>query len=123
MAATAYADARTLFGTPVPKLWNSAARRSTFGDLVLILFLVAQCLDGVFTYVGVITFGSGIEANPIILALMSHMGHGMALMSAKTLAATLGIVLHLRQVHLAVALLAGFYMLVAVLPWMAILFH
>ena len=38
------------------------------------------------------------------------------------LAIALGIALHLRQVHLAVALLAGFYVLVAVLPWIAILF-
>lgn len=123
MAASACADARTLFGTSVPKLWNAASPRSAFGDVVLILFLLAQCLDGVFTYVGVVTYGSGIEANPIIIALMSHFGHGVALMSAKSLAGLLGIVLHVRQVHIAVALLAVFYLLVAVLPWMTILFN
>lgn len=122
MSATAYADARALFGTSLPKLWNSPARRSAFGDVVLILFLLAQCFDGVFTYIGVATFGTGVEANPLIVAMMAHFGHGFALMSAKALAATLGIVLHLRQVHLAVALLAGFYLVVAVLPWMALLF-
>ena len=122
MAATAYADARTLFGTSVPKVWNAAARRSRFGDTVLVLFLLAQCLDGVFTYVGVVTYGSGIEANPLIAAMMAHFGHGFALMAAKSLAALLGVVLHVRQVHMAVALLAAFYLLVAVLPWMGILF-
>lgn len=122
MSATAYADARTLFGTSLPKLWNNPSRRSTFGDVALILFLLAQCLDGVFTYVGVVSFGTAAEANPLIVALMAHLGHGFALMSAKALAATFGIVLHLREVHVAVALLAGFYLVVAVLPWIAILF-
>jgi len=122
MAATAYADARTLFGTSVPKVWNAVSSRSRFGDVVVIVFLLSQCLDGVFTYVGVLTYGTGIEANPLIAAMMSHFGHGVALMGAKTLAALLGILLHIRQVHVAVALLAGFYLLVAVLPWIGILF-
>lgn len=122
MSATAYADARPLVGTALPKLWNSPTRRSAFGDIVLIVFLLAQCLDGVFTYVGVVSYGTAVEGNPLIVALMAHLGHGFALMTAKALAATFGIVLHVREVHLAVALLAGFYLLVAVLPWMAILF-
>ena len=126
MAATAYADPATFCGTSVPKVWNFAARparRSFFGDAVLLIFLLAQCLDGVFTYVGVASFGLGIEANPLIATLMAYLGHGVALMVAKSLAALLGIGLHLRQVHVAVALLAGFYFLVAVMPWMAILFQ
>ena len=106
--------------TPVPQLWSR--RRSLFGDLVLVVFLLAQCFDGVFTYVGVMTFGIGVEANPIISTLMTHLGHGTALMSAKIVAAILGIVLHLRQVHGAVALLTVFYLTVAILPWTFLLF-
>jgi uncharacterized membrane protein len=103
-------------------VWNHTGRRSIFGDVVLLVFLLAQCLDGVFTYVGVTTFGNTIEANPLIAALMAHFGHGYALVGAKSVAGLLGIGLHVRQVHGAVALLAAFYLLVAILPWMAILF-
>ena len=97
--------------------------RSIFGDVVLLVFLLAQCLDGVLTYVGVVTYGTAIEANPLIAAMKAHLGHGMALMGAKSVAAFLGICLHLRQVHLVVALLAVFYVAVAVIPWLAILFQ
>jgi uncharacterized membrane protein len=121
-AAAAYAGPATFCGTSVPKMWNVPVRRSLFGDAVLLLFLLTQCFDGVFTYVGVTSYGIGIEANPLIATLMAYLGHGMALMGAKTVAATLGIGLHLRQMHAAVALLAAFYVVVAVLPWMAILF-
>jgi hypothetical protein len=122
MAATAYADPGTFCGTSVPKLWNTSERRSLFGDVVLLVFLLAQCFDGVFTYVGVLSFGIGIEANPLITTLMGYLGHGLALLTAKSVAALLGIGLHLRQVHAAVALLAVFYVLIAVAPWAAILF-
>lgn len=84
---------------------------------------MAQCLDGVLTYVGVVTYGTTIEANPIIATLMAHFGHGVALMAAKIVAGLLGICLHVRQVHVAVAVLAVFYVTVAVIPWMAILFQ
>jgi uncharacterized membrane protein len=101
-------------------MWSR--RPSLFGDTVLVVFLLAQCFDGVFTYVGVTTFGVGIEANPIISTLMGHLGHGTALLSAKIVAAVLGIGLHLRQVHGAVAVLAGFYLVAAIVPWIFLLF-
>jgi hypothetical protein len=122
MSSPAYADPGTLFGTSLPKVWNAADRHRALGDLALLLFLLAQCLDGVFTYVGVVTYGRSIEANPLMLALMAYLGHGCALMGAKSTAALLGIGLHVRRAHLAVALLAVFYLVVAVLPWMSILF-
>jgi uncharacterized membrane protein len=90
--------------------------------VVVVVFLLAQCFDGVFTYVGVLTFGLSIEANPLIATLMDTFGHGVALTGAKMVAAVLGICLHLRQVHSAVAVLAGFYILVAIVPWVMILF-
>ena len=120
--ATGYANPETFWGTGVPKVWNPTRRRSRFGDAMLVLFLLAQCLDGVFTYVGVMTFGLGIEANPLITALMVYFGEGVALLGAKCVASALGIMLHLRQVHGAVAALAAFYVAVAIVPWTAILF-
>ena len=122
MTPHGYAAPPTLFGTTIPRVWNHAGQRSIFGDVVLLAFLLAQCLDGVFTYVGVTTFGNAIEANPLIATLMAHFGHGAALVGAKSVAGLLGIGLHVRQIHSAVALLAAFYFLVAVLPWTAILF-
>jgi hypothetical protein len=121
VAAHGYADPRALFGTTVPKVWSVPPRR-LFGDIVLVAFLIAQVLDGAFTYMGVMTFGPSIEANPVIGSLMLHLGHGPALMMAKLVAAVLGIGLHLRGTHGAVALLAGFYVSAAVLPWVLILF-
>jgi len=122
MANTGYANPQAFLGTSVPKVWSLPPRRSLLGDVGLLAFLLAQCFDGIFTYVGVIAFGAGIEANPLIAALMLHLGHGAALMTAKTMSASLGIALHLRNVHSAVALLAAFYMTVAILPWIALLF-
>ena len=69
-----------------------------------------------------VSFGPGIEANPVVAGLMDVVGHGAGLIAAKSLAVALGIALHIREVHVAVALLAGFYVFVAVLPWAAILF-
>ena len=122
MATLEYATSPQLYGSPVPKQWSLPPSRIGFGDVVVIAFLVAQFLDGIFTYVGVTTFGNGIEANPLIAALMTHLGHGAALVVAKAIAGALGIALHLRGVHAAVAVLVLFYIATAVLPWIAILF-
>ena len=122
MAATVYASARPVATLVSAARWSVPSERSVFGDVVLLVFLMAQCLDGVLTYVGVITYGTSIEGNPLIAAMMAHFGHGVALMAAKSVAGLLGICLHLRNVHVAVAVLAGFYVAVAVVPWMTILF-
>ena len=117
-----YADPITLFGRPVPRLGPSPLNPSLFGDIAVVAFLVSQILDGIFTYIGVTTYGIGIEANPLIAELMTQLGHGPGLFSAKLLAAVLGICLHLRAIHRAVAVLAAFYLTVAVAPWALILF-
>lgn len=102
---------------------GSTRRRDLFGDVALIIFLIAQACDGVLTYVGVSTYGLHVEGNPIIGWLMSAVGEGPALAAAKVTAGFFGIALHLSAVHRAVALLAAFYFAVAVLPWIAILFY
>jgi nitrate reductase gamma subunit len=122
MESTACVSESVFSGTVVPRMWNASVRRSRFGDAALVVFLLAQCLDGVFTYVGIVSFGPGIEANPLVAGLMTAVGHGAGLLAAKGVAMALGITLHVRQVHTAVAVLAGFYVVAAVLPWMAILF-
>ena len=121
MAGTSYATTEALWGTSIPKVWNPPAWRTRFGNVALVLFLLAQCLDGVLTYVGVVTFGIGVEANPLIATLMGYLGAATALLTAKTIAAGLGIALHVRGVHGAVAMLTVFYFVVAIVPWVAIL--
>ena len=120
-STAACADRLTLFGNPLPTI-GAPLSRSMFGDIALMAFLVAQCLDGVFTYVGVVTYGLGIEANPIVAGLMTLLGYEFGLFVAKMIAGVLGVCLHLRAIHRAVALLALFYFAVAIGPWSLILF-
>ena len=100
------------------KQWE--AQRSLFGDLTMVGFLLMQCLDGVFTYLGVGIWGQAIEANPLIGAVMAAAGVAAGLGAAKAIAVAFGIVLHLRRVHNLVALLTAIYFTAAILPWTAL---
>jgi uncharacterized membrane protein len=88
-----------------------------FGNLAVVSFLIVQCLDGVFTYLGISFWGNGIEANPLVRSAVELAGLGVGLTGVKLAAAALGIALHLRQVHLPVALLTATYVVAAILPW------
>ena len=98
-----------------------ADRRYTrFGNVAVICFLVVQGLDGALTYLGVSTWGLGIEANPLVSSAMSYAGWAAGLTGAKLLAVAFGILLHLQRVHHLVAMLTVFYVCVAILPWTAL---
>ena len=92
-----------------------------FGNAVIILFFLAQALDGGLTYVGVTALGRDVEGNPLLHWLMGAAGYGPALALAKLAAAGFGIVLHMASVHRAIALLTLLYLSAAVVPWMAVL--
>jgi uncharacterized membrane protein YuzA (DUF378 family) len=94
--------------------------RSRFGDMVVVAFLLVQCLDGIFTYLGVSIWGPGIEANPIVSSAMTIGGLAIGLASAKLVAIAFGMVLHLTRVHYVVALLTAIYFTVAIVPWAAL---
>jgi uncharacterized membrane protein len=98
-------------------------RANFFGNCVVVAFLLAQAFDGVLTYVGVRQYGLAVEGNPLLGWLMASFGSGVALAAAKAVAGAFGIALHLSAVHRLVAALAAFYVAVAVVPWMAILFR
>ena len=100
------------------KRWDEP--RSLFGDLVVLTFLMTQCLDGVFTYLGVAIWGPGIEANPLISSAMSVGGVGCGVAGAKAVAIGFGMMLHLRRVHNLVAALTAIYVAAAILPWTAL---
>jgi uncharacterized protein DUF5658 len=99
---------------------RSATKGRVFGDAVVVAFLLVQVLDGVFTYLGVATWGPGIEANPIVSSAMTSIGLGAGLAGMKLIAAGLGIALHLRRVHSLVALLTAIYFCAAIVPWTAL---
>lgn len=95
--------------------WDAAD--DVYGNVLVIGFILVQCLDGIFTYIGIATFGPTIEANPLISSAIAVAGPGAGLTAAKLLAAACGIVLHLLRVHGLVAALTAFYVVVAILPW------
>ena len=103
-------------------LGNGGSTGRLFGDIAVIVFLLAQASDGVLTYIGVATYGIEMEANPLITWLMTSMGEGAGLATAKVTAGAFGMILPLTGVHRAVAALAGFYIVVAIIPWMAVLY-
>jgi hypothetical protein len=100
---------------------NGHAARTTFGNLAILAFLLMQAADGALTYVGVATHGLGAEANPLLVGLMVSVGAVPALLSAKALAAALGMFLHLLGVHRVVALLTAVYLGGAIMPWLSVL--
>jgi hypothetical protein len=100
------------------KRWDEP--RSLFGDMIVLTFLLTQCLDGVFTYLGVGIWGPGIEANPLVSSAMSVVGVVYGVAFAKAVAIGFGMVLHLRRVHNLVAALTAIYVAAAILPWTAL---
>ena len=88
-----------------------------YGNVLVVGFLIVQCLDGVFTYVGIAMWGPSIEANPLISSAVAVAGPGIGLTAAKLIAASCGIFLHLLRVHAVVAFLTVFYLAVAIAPW------
>jgi hypothetical protein len=97
--------------------------RSTFGDAILLVFLFAQLLDGVFTYVGIATFGEAIEANPLLAWYIAMFGPGVALIGAKAVAVTCGATLHFCDRHRTIGVLTLIYLAAAVCPWMLIMWN
>jgi hypothetical protein len=97
-------------------------RSMTFGNIAIVTFLLVQALDGMFTYVGLVTFGPAVEGNPLLQWLMATTGAPVALTGAKIAASAFGIILHLTAVHRTVALLALLYISAAIVPWVQLLF-
>ena len=90
--------------------------------LILLLFLVAQLVDGILTYLAVGVLGVVEEGNLLLATAMQVAGAGPALFGAKTIAATCGILLYIRGFYLVLGALTGLYMLAAITPWLLV-FH
>lgn len=100
---------------------STFARPDWFGNVVIILFLVAQVLDGAFTYLGISSFGLS-EGNPLIAHYIREHGLGVSLTAAKVLAVVCSMVLHLLGLHRTLGLLTLMYLSLAVLPWTYLIF-
>lgn len=86
--------------------------------LVLLLFLGAQLLDGLFTYVAVIAVGTHAEGNLLLAAWMDLLGPGPTLFGAKLVAASAGVFVYYCGMHRLLAGLTVLYGLVAIGPWL-----
>jgi len=95
--------------------------RSLFGIGALIAFVIAQLCDGLFTYIGVHTFGQGIEANPILSWYIVAFGAGAALVAAKGLAIACAVLLYRFAHYRTIGALTLFYYAMAVQPWVSLL--
>jgi len=110
----------TVITTPVASETDSGPSRM-FGDVVCVAFIAAQAVDGVCSYVGLLVFGAGIEANPLIGWYIATFGAGAALIGAKLMATICGVILHCGGMHRTVGILTILYLLGAVWPWSQLL--
>lgn len=92
-----------------------------FGNLVIVLFLMAQAADGIFTYLGIRAFGLS-EGNPLIAYSFRHAGVGPGLTAAKLLAVGCSMLLHLFEMHRTLGVLTLLYLSLAILPWSYLIF-
>jgi hypothetical protein len=84
---------------------------------LLALFTAVQVLDAMLTWTGVVRFGTGIEANPLLALSFAHFGTGATLGAAKAFAVGCALVLHLRSYYLVLSVLTVFYVFGAIVPW------
>jgi hypothetical protein len=88
--------------------------------LVLAIFLVAQAYDGIFTYVAVHGYGIVAEGNVLLATWIDLIGAGPAILGAKLLAASCGVLLYCLGVRRALVALTAFYIVAAIAPWLVI---
>jgi hypothetical protein len=86
--------------------------------IVLLIFLITQALDGTLTYAGVRQLGIEVEVNQLLVFYMETFGLGFALVGAKTVACACGVVLYVAHYYRPLAVAAGAYIGVAVIPWL-----
>jgi Domain of unknown function (DUF5658) len=96
------------------------SRETWFGNVVIILFLVAQVLDAVLTYLG-LSIGIS-EGNPLVAYSFHHAGVGPGLTLAKLIAVACSMSLHLLGLHRILAMLTVMYLSLAILPWTYLLY-
>lgn len=89
--------------------------------IVFAVFVAAQVLDGVLTYIGVSLLGVEVEANVLLATSMAAIGTPGTLIAAKLAACAGGYLLYRTAWHRPLAITAGLYVGVAVVPWLGVL--
>jgi hypothetical protein len=87
----------------------------------LALFIAVQFADGILTSIGVARYGTGVEANPLLVHSMLSYGSWTTLVAAKIVAILGGSVLHVYAYDLVLAGLTAAYVFATVLPWSLLL--
>ena len=95
--------------------------QSNQAPIVLAIFVIAQVLDAVFTYGGVSRLGIEVEMNVLLANAMRQVGPAVTLAVAKIVACGCGLFLYLTARHRLLAVAAGLYLGVAVVPWCIVL--
>jgi hypothetical protein len=90
-------------------------------DALWLTFVAVQILDGVLTYIGVRTFGLGIEANPVVAWYAEAFGAAAGLAAAKLFAIACASVLYVTSRGRTVAVLTVLYLAFAIVPWAHVL--
>jgi hypothetical protein len=85
--------------------------------IVFGIFLIAQLLDALLTYGGVITLGIDVEMNVLLASWMRTVGPGITLAVAKIIACLCGLFLYATARHRMLAIAAGLSLGVGVIPW------
>jgi hypothetical protein len=88
--------------------------------VMLLLFLTAQGLDGLFTYTAVHAYGLHAEGNVLIATWIALVGPAAALCGAKTIAGACGVLLYARGMHRTLSLLTVLYAFGAIGPWLMV---
>lgn len=88
--------------------------------LILPVFLIAQACDGLFTYVGVQAYGLVAEGNMLLATWMVLIGAGPAIVGAKVMAASCGVLLYCLGIHRVLLGLTLFYGVAAIAPWLVV---
>ncbi len=87
---------------------------------VLAIFVTAQVLDGILTYWGLHRIGPEVEANTYLASAIASLGAVPVLLAAKLVGCVCGAILYLTERYRALAISAGLYLGVAVIPWLLI---
>lgn len=125
------------FGTAISGRWFVAAQRAPKAlgkvaskeiSLLAAILVVIQILDGIFTGIGVMIYGPGIEANPIIRSLIESWGPANAMLCVKTVAIAIVLFLaylsnYVNWMPRAMRIVIGIYMVSAIIPWSLILYR
>jgi hypothetical protein len=88
---------------------------------VLAIFVTAQVLDGVLTYWGLHRIGPDVEANTYLASAIQALGAAPVLFAAKSLGCMCGAILYITERYRALAISAGLYLGVAIIPWLLII--